>query len=151
MPVPIEAGFFNDVPLDYTKTKIEAKVTDCGGPIITAPMEMAVVSATFTVDRMEEFTVNDEVVIIREGREITEATLQSISIDAKQMTISFTESYSCAENDTVRTKGAFAKVFAFGSQPKLYDAFYIGQQRGFLEKGSKNQSLLLPEHCLYIT
>jgi len=60
-PVQIEAGFFNDVPLDFTTKSIEAKVTDCSGPVILAPKAMAAGSATFYVDAIEGFMVGDEV------------------------------------------------------------------------------------------
>jgi hypothetical protein len=67
-PVQIDAGFFNDVPLDYTKKKI----------------------------RMET-----------------------------------------VERATMASKQEFARVFPFGSQPKLYDAFYIGSKEAFSKKGAK--------------
>jgi hypothetical protein len=68
-PVPIDAGFFNDVPLDYTKR-----------------------------------------------RQIREKGIESAAIQSKQ---------------------ELTNVFPFGSQPKLYDAFYIGSREAFSKKGAK--------------
>jgi len=68
---------------------------------------------------------------------MTEATIQSIDVNAKQMSLSFTDSYTCTEDDTIRTKEKIAEVFAFGTQPKLYDAFYIGSKEAFSKKGAK--------------
>ncbi|RPI37749.1 MAG: hypothetical protein EHM54_02325, partial [Nitrospiraceae bacterium] len=68
-PVQIDAGFFNDVPLDYTKK-----------------------------------------------RQSREKSIKSTTTPSKQ---------------------AFAEVFPFGNQPKLYDAFYIGSKEVFSKKGAK--------------
>lgn len=137
-PVPIEAGFFNDVALDYTKTSFAAKITDCGGPVImAAPMAVAAGSVTFNVDSVEGFLVNDEVRILRGGKEMTEATILSLSAEFKQMTVSFPGSYICAADDIVQSKEEVANVLAFGSQPKLYDAFYIASKEAFSKKGAK--------------
>jgi len=136
-PVPVEAGFFNDVPLDFTRTSIEAKVTDCSGPIFLAAKAMTAGSAAFYVDALEGFMVGDEVRIFRGEREMTEATILSIDVNAKQMSLSFTDSFTCTEGDTIRTKEKIAEVFAFGTQPKLYDAFYIGSKEAFSKKGAK--------------
>jgi len=68
---------------------------------------------------------------------MTEATVQSIDANAKQMTLSFTDSYTCTESDTIRTKEKIAEGFAFGSQPKLYDTFYIGSKEAFSKREAK--------------
>ncbi|HYQ61541.1 MAG TPA: putative baseplate assembly protein [Desulfatiglandales bacterium] len=67
-PVPIDAGFFNDVPLDFTKKKIRGEII---------------------------------------------------------------------ERAAILSKREFANVFPFGSQPKLYDAFYIGNKEVLSKKGAK--------------
>jgi len=67
-PVQIDAGFFNDVPLDYTKKQIRMEII---------------------------------------------------------------------ERAAMPSKQEFSRVLPFGSQPKLYDAFYIGNKEAFSKKGAK--------------
>lgn len=139
-PVSVEAGFFNDIPLDYTKAKIEANVTGCP-PIVEMALtaESDFSTATVEVDSVEKFKRGDAIQIFRGSTVVAEGDITNISISAeqkKEMTISTSGSYFCAEGDTVRSKEAEIAVFAFGTQPKLYDAFYIGSKEAFSKKGA---------------
>ncbi|NTU41445.1 MAG: putative baseplate assembly protein [Nitrospirales bacterium] len=138
-PVPVDAGFFNDVPLDYARESIEAKIKDCGvsTPEIIVLMSATGPSETLYVDSVGKFMEGDSVLILRDGSVLTGAIISRIDEKSKSMTVSFSGSYTCREGDRVQSKAKLGKVFVFGSQPKLYDAFYIGSKEAFSKKGAK--------------
>jgi hypothetical protein len=138
-PVAVEAGFFNDVPLDFARETIEAHVARCHSPGPTLELVVLSESSTETLylDTVEKFMEGDVVQILRGGSVLTEATIESIAAGSETITVSFSGSYTCMPGDTVRTKAEVAMVAPFGTQPKLYDAFYVGSKEALSKKGAK--------------
>jgi hypothetical protein len=130
-PVPVDGGFFNDVPLNFTMATTEAHITACGSPEIE--ILAFVPGTTVSVDTVDGFVVSDDVQVLRNEIVIKEATITNITTDSKELTLLISE-YTCTIGDTIRK---LSKVKAFGSQPKLYDTFYLASKEAFSKKGAK--------------
>lgn len=137
VPVLPDAGFFNDVPLDWTKVTHETKVTDCGNIEIIHVSASPLKTTAVYVDSVEGFMVGDKVDIIRNGITLKVATITNIQFDENKLELSYEGDYTCAINDIIRLSEKSSKVFVFGSQPRLYDTFFIGSQEAFSKKGAK--------------
>lgn len=134
-----DAGFFNDVPLDLPSVTIQAKVLKCPdipitGPGIIASALVSSVTDWITVDSVEGFKKDDEVTILREGKIEKEAKIAEMDSNLKKMRLFYKNAFECRENDIIWLSRKTDKVLPFGTQPKLYDAFYIGSQEALSKK-----------------
>ena len=133
--VPVDGGFANDVALDFTKAAIEAHIvkptSDHGLALLAAAP-----NATVLVDTPEGFKKGDNVEILSDGAVLAEATITAISA-GQALTLSFFDESLRESADTIRTVQKLSKALAFGSQPKLYDSFFIASKEAFSKKGAK--------------
>lgn len=139
--VPPDAGFFNDVPIDWAPVTLETKIiyaqTSSGCQIY--------------VDSVEGFNTDDIVEITREGKVIfNNLTINEIKIFPEtfpQKKVIDFKKCPCVHpdcsgpvilpEDGLRLSKKINKVFPFGKQPRFYDTFYIGSQEVFSKKGAK--------------
>ncbi|MCF6155906.1 MAG: putative baseplate assembly protein [Candidatus Brocadia sp.] len=128
-----DAGFFNDVPLDWTLIPIEATVIECPGPVISI---MSATPPDIGLDSVEGFRKDDEVIVVRDGKIEKEASIGDIEFNLKKVKLSYKDTFQCQIDDVIKKTDTVYKVYPFGKQPKLYDAFYIGSQEALSKKGA---------------
>lgn len=141
-PIPPDAGYFNDVPLELPSVVTQAKVIECLDEPIPGPSIRATAADTSTtnwmrVDSVEGFKKDDEVVVLRTGKIEKEANIAEIDFNLNKMKLSYKNNFECQKDDIIWLSKKTDRVLPFGVQPRLYDAFYIGSQEAFSKKGAK--------------
>jgi uncharacterized phage protein gp47/JayE len=143
-PIPPDAGFFNDVPLDWNQASVDARVVDCPPeepppPAITMPSQpeenimRAVISGQkICLDSVRGFRKGDKVDTLRNDKIGSQGTILEVDFKLKSIKVMLKPLFSVQAGDVVR----LYKIYPFGNQPKLYDAFYIGSEEAFSKKGA---------------
>ncbi|HXG31339.1 MAG TPA: putative baseplate assembly protein [Thermodesulfobacteriota bacterium] len=136
-PIPPDAGYFNDVPLDWTPVTIEAKVMKVQiPPVIAMAADTVTVTDLLSVDSVEGFRIGDEIRILRNNITQGEGRVSYMGFASNEMRLTLTTPLTVEQGDVIRLSKKTTKVFPFGNQPRLYDAFYIGSQEAFSKKGA---------------
>ncbi len=135
-PIPPDAGFFNDVPLDWTLIPAETTVVKCKNTSTLKRLPDATYYESVCVASVEGFGVGDLVALIsiaEDGIE-EEAIIKAIYPEYKIITFEENLSHNFQPDDKLIKQ---LTVSPFGKQPRLYDAFYIGSQEAFSKKDAK--------------
>ena len=140
-PIPPDAGFFNDVPLELPSVATETKVIQCPDePIPVLSIMAAAVTTSITdwmsVDSAKGFKKDDEVTMLRSGKIEKYAKIAEIDFNLNRVKLSYGGGYECKKDDLIWLSRKTEKVLPFGVQPRLYDAFYVGSQEAFSKKGA---------------
>ena len=143
-PIPPEAGFFNDVALDWTQVTIETKVVEC--PDTTPEILITAVVDThgLCVDSVEGFRQGDKVEFLKDDILLGTGSIFRVSKNttsqSQRLTVTLDSPLTITEigeGSTVRLTIKTTRVYPFGTQPKLYDGFAVGSKEAFSKKGAK--------------
>ncbi|HWP92872.1 MAG TPA: putative baseplate assembly protein [Thermodesulfobacteriota bacterium] len=141
-PIPADAGFFNDVPLEFPPPVTQAKIVECPEapiPVITLTMASAPkinITDWIAVDSAEGFKKDDEITVLRNGKIEKYAKIADIDFNLNKVKLSYEGDYGCQKDDLIWLSRKTEKVLPFGAQPRLYDAFYVGSQEALSKKGA---------------
>jgi len=139
-PVPADAGFYNDVPIDWSKARAVTNVSPPSeGTNGSEPDQDSLL--TLPVDSLAGFAVGDRVEILMGEDPPLEARIAMIKATAKQgyLVLAYSKGTKPPGHDQaliIRTKNELSEVYVFGNQPKLNDAFYLASQEAFSKKGA---------------
>ncbi len=136
--IPPDAGFFNDVPIDWKQVSIEANVVECQGEI-EIPLSAAAIITNppkhICLDSVDGFSIGDIIDIFTGENFKSQGIITNIDFDQISIQATLESNIDVLENDISKNKiQRTYKINPFGSKPRLYDSFYIGSQESLSKK-----------------